>query len=323
MGDTSNLAQKKRKIAVEDDEEDDPSRTMTVRTATETHDKQDHKHKEDEKKIQKKPDAKAAEDSKKTVKPEVKPKSQPEKSAGGEKKPDKSVESSKNAGKDSKSNPEKKKEETKQASAPAKKQKKVQSESESESDSSDDGSSSGSDSDSSDSDKKKKKSKPAPKKSTPKKPVKTDEKKKTTRSKEDLVYEVLKRWWYCMEDWPPKDYDYQSLLTQKKLRKVDKHWKLQSEEVDGFTNVVEVASYRGIFKSAKGEVYDLRPRDTCPCFETFKSKSVPDLLNLLIIALKNQINALESSENCDPELLKQLKTDLVNAEKSLVKAKNA
>jgi len=82
------------------------------------------------------------------------------------------------------------------------------------------------------------------------------------------------------------------------------------------TKVHEISSYTGLYKNSKGEVFDLRPRDTCPCYETLKVKSILDLCEMLVTALRNQSTELEKTERCDPELLSQLKKELSRAEKN-------
>jgi hypothetical protein len=42
--------------------------------------------------------------------------------------------------------------------------------------------------------------------------------KKERSAKEELVAELLCRWWYALPDWPPKDYDYQQKLRGMHLR---------------------------------------------------------------------------------------------------------
>lgn len=126
-----------------------------------------------------------------------------------------------------------------------------------------------------------------------------------------------------MEDWPPKEFDYTPLLTEKGFRKVDiKSWKLETEEKNGLHKVFEVPSYPGLFKNSKGELYDLRPKDSCPCYDTLRKKSALDLLEMLIKAYTNQISALEKSEFCDPTLLSQLKKELFKVEKNYEANKN-
>lgn len=73
------------------------------------------------------------------------------------------------------------------------------------------------------------------------------------KSKYELVYEILKRWWYCMPDWPDKNYDYKPLLEEKKLRLVSKeNFRLENEtDAQGRAKVHEVDGYPGIFQDSK------------------------------------------------------------------------
>jgi len=40
------------------------------------------------------------------------------------------------------------------------------------------------------------------------------------KTKKALIYDVLKRWWYCLPDWPPRDFDYSETLVERNLREV-------------------------------------------------------------------------------------------------------
>ena len=80
----------------------------------------------------------------------------------------------------------------------------------------------------------KEKKTPTKKKETPKKQEKSKSSSQPLKTKNSLVYDVLKRWWYVMPDWPPKDYDYGPALLRRGLRKVEtKYWKVEPEEKDG------------------------------------------------------------------------------------------
>jgi len=47
-----------------------------------------------------------------------------------------------------------------------------------------------------------------------------------SKPKNNIVYDILKRWWYCMEDWPPQNYDYKQELNKKGYREVESvSWK--------------------------------------------------------------------------------------------------
>ena len=46
--------------------------------------------------------------------------------------------------------------------------------------------------------------------------------------------EVLKRWWYCLPEWPPTNFDYDKALKEKGLRKVElSMWRIASDDENG------------------------------------------------------------------------------------------
>lgn len=143
--------------------------------------------------------------------------------------------------------------------------------------------------------------------------------KKVVKSKDVLVYEVLKRWWYCCPDWPPVGYNYSKDLAEKQLRRVEqKYWRIEPEiDATGCRKVYEVASFPGVFRTSKGETFDLRPHDTCPSYENFKKKSILELCELLVTALRNQIEALQNTPEYDNDYLVQLKKEFLTATRSL------
>jgi len=61
----------------------------------------------------------------------------------------------------------------------------------------------------------------------------------------------------------------------------------------------------------------LRPKESCPSFENFKKKSVPELLELLVKAYSNQIEVLEKQEKFDPSLVAALRKELMISQKTL------
>lgn len=320
------LKTKKKKLAIDPDEEaEGRPNFITTKSQEEKPDRENFEHKangdkskEAKKQTEKKDDAKPKTDNrsvspskpkpagdkdkqpaKREEKVVVKPKPIP--SSGSEKK------SSEANGQVQKKAPEEKK----TPSNPPKKRK-VESSSESESESEDE--------------KPRKKqvssSKPKPK------PAKKEssagpEAKTVVKTKDVLVYDVLKRWWYCMPDWPPAGFDYNAELAKQKLRKVDqKYWRIEPEtDANGFKKVFEMPSYPGMFKNSKGEIIDLRPKDSCPSYEVFKKKSILELCELKAKALKGQIDDLEKSVVVDEDLLKQLKKELIQAEKSYERQK--
>lgn len=44
------------------------------------------------------------------------------------------------------------------------------------------------------------------------------------------MYEVLKRWWYALPDWPDPNADYKEKLIENKLRVVKENFNFEPEE---------------------------------------------------------------------------------------------
>ena len=64
---------------------------------------------------------------------------------------------------------------------------------------------------------------------------------------------------------------------------------------------------------------DLRPKESCPCFDTLKKKGVDELMGLYKTALENQLKALEAFTEYDcPELVAELKKELNKVEKKIL-----
>jgi len=310
------LKKKKRKVAIDPDQEDDENVVAVVtKSQGENMERENYEHKTNGDKkpeIKKQPEKKEEikpkkEENKSAVPTKPKPVSEKEKSNTQKENEQKAKPNSvSNEKKPSTTNgqPAKKPvEEKKAAPKPAKRKE----ESEDDEDESEDESDS-------ESDRPKKTKKKTP---TKKEPVKKEPAKSGT--KDELVYNVLKRWWYCMPEWPPANFDYSAELEKRKLRKIDfKYWRIE-RDVDerGYKKVYEIPSYPGVFKNAQGENVDLRPRENCPCYEVMKKKSMDELLELLAKALKNQIEALEKSGNNDEELMKDLQRELKRAEKTI------
>jgi len=139
------------------------------------------------------------------------------------------------------------------------------------------------------------------------------------KQKEEIVQEILKRWWYVIPEWPPANFNYADLLVNAGLRKVDLEiWKLEPNvDEAGKKKVFELEWFKGVFKDFEGKTYDFRPRDSCPCYSELNKKDKKDLLAMLKTALDNQISSLEGAEVYDPKIQKSLSKDL-NALRSQV-----
>ncbi|CAG9329991.1 unnamed protein product [Blepharisma stoltei] len=131
------------------------------------------------------------------------------------------------------------------------------------------------------------------------------------REKAEIVTKILVRWWYINEDWPPANYNYNPGLRQNNLRLVSKeNWSIESIEVDGLEKVKEVPGYPGLYMTHLGKIHDLRPAETCPCFDFYFKKSKKELQSLLIEALEKQLEVLSQQPKPEPELQKSLRKEL-------------
>ena len=87
--------------------------------------------------------------------------------------------------------------------------------------------------------------------------VKNEEVKKTwhkgdgvSGAKQHIIYDILKRWWYALPQWPPVNFDYAPLLKENNLRLVDfALWKLEPNfDKDGMKKAYMMQGFEGIFK---------------------------------------------------------------------------
>ncbi|CXI22845.1 conserved Plasmodium protein, unknown function [Plasmodium berghei] len=115
--------------------------------------------------------------------------------------------------------------------------------------------------------------------------------------KEKLVAQLLTRWWYVLPDWPIPYYDYTTELENKKLKLVSLEEFEDHEDIDkhGFKKVYEISAFPGVFRDSLGTAYDLRDKETCPCYNNFIKKTDLELLQLICAAIKNQIICLKNS----------------------------
>mmetsp|Transcript_3318 Transcript_3318/g.9408 ORF Transcript_3318/g.9408 Transcript_3318/m.9408 type:complete len:272 (-) Transcript_3318:215-1030(-) len=123
-------------------------------------------------------------------------------------------------------------------------------------------------------------------------------KKKDRSPKEALVADLLCRWWYVFPDWPPSEEEYyQAELQKRSLRKVSmEEWEWLPElDEKGRRKVYELSQYRGMFRNSAGELIDVRPHETCPCYANFMKKDVKELWELLVVAYQKQLEDLKNS----------------------------
>lgn len=138
-------------------------------------------------------------------------------------------------------------------------------------------------------------------------------KKKERSPKEQVVVDLMCRWWYGMPDWPPDDPEYyREELAKRSLRQVSiQEWEWVPDVDDkGHHKVYELTQFKGIFRKGDGEMVDVRPRDSCPSYNNFMKKDTSELYSLLVKAYENQLKDLEDSKYDETELRVKLTTAL-------------
>ncbi|KAM3127697.1 hypothetical protein pb186bvf_020185 [Paramecium bursaria] len=137
---------------------------------------------------------------------------------------------------------------------------------------------------------------------------------------EDLRNEILIRWWYCFEDWPPKDYDYAAQLNRYKLRRVDQNnFKKEPEFVDGKRKVYEIDGFPGVYRTSLGDALDLRPQETCPSSKNIENIGHRLLPKIYLKGLKAQLKDLQQYEPQNTQLANRLQQDIDSATRNYKK----
>lgn len=148
-------------------------------------------------------------------------------------------------------------------------------------------------------------------------------KKKERAPKEDVVAALLCRWWYALPDWPPTEQSfYDAKLKEKKLKRVTvQEWEwLPDSDSGGLTKVYELSQFKGVFRGPKGELHDLRPKDTCPCYKNLMTWDMHKLLDNLVKAIEKQQEELKKSKYNEAEVEKKLKAELTRYRSQLHKS---
>ncbi|CRG93508.1 conserved Plasmodium protein, unknown function [Plasmodium gallinaceum] len=138
-------------------------------------------------------------------------------------------------------------------------------------------------------------------------------------NKEKLVAQLLIRWWYVLPDWPLPDYNYDEELKKRKLKLVSLEEYEDKEDIDkdGFRKVYQISAFPGVFRDAMGKAYDLRDKNTCPCYNNLIKKTDYELLELICEAIKNQLKCLKNSVYNEAYNEKRLEKELKDAELKL------
>lgn len=138
-------------------------------------------------------------------------------------------------------------------------------------------------------------------------------KKKDRQPKEEAVAQLLCRWWYSLPDWPPQEESYyQEKLRAEGCKKVRiEEWEWLPEVDDkGLKKVYELSQFRGVYRKANGELLDLRPQETCPCYANLIKWDMAKLYKCLVQALEKQLEDLKNSKYNETKIESQIKADL-------------
>mmetsp|Transcript_17281 Transcript_17281/g.39114 ORF Transcript_17281/g.39114 Transcript_17281/m.39114 type:complete len:293 (-) Transcript_17281:89-967(-) len=149
-------------------------------------------------------------------------------------------------------------------------------------------------------------------------------KKRDRTVKEQVVADLLCRWWYVLPEWPPRDEAYyKAELAKRSLRKVTiEEWEwVPEEDAKGHKKVYELSQFRGLFRSSNGDLVDVRPKETCPCYANLMKKDLADLYDLLVKAFENQMKDLQNSKYNETQLEQELKVRMTSARERAYQAK--
>jgi len=133
--------------------------------------------------------------------------------------------------------------------------------------------------------------------------------KKERAPKEQLVAELLCRWWYALPEWPPSDPAYyKSELAKRNLRQVSvQEWEWVPDEKDGKQKVYPLSQFKGLYRKVDGTLVDVRPQEGCPSHNNIMKKDMADIVALLVKAYEGQLKDLQNSKYDETELEAKLK----------------
>mmetsp|Transcript_5331 Transcript_5331/g.10551 ORF Transcript_5331/g.10551 Transcript_5331/m.10551 type:complete len:194 (-) Transcript_5331:396-977(-) len=137
--------------------------------------------------------------------------------------------------------------------------------------------------------------------------------------KEELIADILCRWWFCMDPWPPENFKYAPLLEAKGLKEVSiDDWEETDDVTGGKTKVYQVSHFPGVFRDPSGKAHDFRPTEGKPCYNFLDSKSEKTLFEMLIRAYTHQMKELEGEEQTKENraLMKELEGKRSEREKA-------
>lgn len=131
--------------------------------------------------------------------------------------------------------------------------------------------------------------------------------------KHQAVADLLCRWWYVLPDWPPNDEEYyEKELVKRRLRQVTiQQWEwVADEDSQGMHKVYQLSQFRGVFRDGHGNLHDLRPQESCPCYANMMKKEMHELYDLLVGAYENQLKALTDNSKTAKDIKTKLEQEL-------------
>ena len=134
------------------------------------------------------------------------------------------------------------------------------------------------------------------------------------KDKDQIIDEILCRWWYGLPIWPPENYDYSPIMKEQKLVKVNEL--TDKNPYEDLKKVIEFEGYPGIFIDSENELYDLRPKDNCPCKSNMEKKTIKELVHILKKCYEGQLKQLDKSKDLDKYFV-EIAEDVMKKQKKL------
>ena len=112
-----------------------------------------------------------------------------------------------------------------------------------------------------------------------KKAVVTQSNKQTSKissNKEDLVFDLLKRWWYVIDvEWYKTKSPIDSLLSSNGLRQVNlSDWKMEDNVINGLKKCIQMKGTPYVFFDCDEKIHDLRNKENCPSYNNLIKKVI-------------------------------------------------
>lgn len=128
-----------------------------------------------------------------------------------------------------------------------------------------------------------------------------------SKEKDALIRALQVRWWYILPDWPLPGTDFAQVLQERQLKVVpDRELGSEIREENVKDKVKPIGGFPGLFQNRRGRIYDLRDKDSCPSYHNLAEKQESELEELLLMALKCQLEILRAQPVVDDALAAKL-----------------